>query len=238
QGPLADETGHFPGWIEFYNSTDKAIDMAGMYVILNTKNQYQIPGGNSNLTTIPAKGHLVFFADGKPELGALHLGITLKEEKENTVDLGDIVNGENIYIDNFDAPALKKNQSFGRKSDGAKDLVTFVSSTPFDKNSTGTVETPLPPYTYTGEDPDDNPNTAVSESIASISMNVYPNPTSDYIKIASESENVSYTLYTIAGEKLLSGTGKEVNLTNLTAGMYVLKAYAGGALQSVKVMKR
>ncbi len=245
QGPLADETGHFPGWIEFYNSTDKAIDMAGMYVILNTKNQYQIPGGNSQLTTIPAKGHLVFFADGKPELGALHLGVTLKEEKANTVDLGDIVNGENIYLDNFDAPALKKNQSFGRKSDGAKDLVTFSSSTPFDKNSAGSIEMPLPLYTYTGEDPEDdpnngneNPNTAVSENIASISMNVYPNPTSDYIKIASESENVSYTLYTIAGEKLLSGTGKEVNMTNLESGMYVLKAYAGGALQSVKVMKR
>ena len=107
------------------------------------------------------------------------------------------------------------------------------------------IEMPLPLYTYTGEDPEDdpnngnqNPNTAVSENIASISMNVYPNPTSDYRKIASESENVSYTLYTIAGEKLLSGTGKEVNMTNLESGMYVLKAYAGGALQSVKVMKR
>ena len=240
KGILADETGHYPAWIEFYNDNDQAIDMAGMYVIVNSKTQYQIPGGHAEITTIPAKGHLVFFADNKPELGALHLGLTLKDEKANTVDLGDIVNGNNIYIDNFDAPELKKNQSVGRKSDGAKELVTFTASTPFDRNNAGTVETTLPPYVYTGEDPDDTPNpeTAVSENIATITLNVYPNPTADYVTIDDESETVSYTLYSIAGDKILAGNNKQIDMTSLTPGIYILRAYTGETLQSVKVIKK
>jgi hypothetical protein len=67
---------------------------------------------------------------------------------------------------------------------------------------------------------------------------VYPNPTNDYARIDSESEDVSYALYNIAGEKLTSGTGKEIDLTNLPSGMYVLQAYVGGALKNVKVIKR
>ncbi len=245
KGALSDETGHFPGWIEFYNDNNYAIDMAGLYIFNNDKKakQYQIPGGSSDLTTIPAKGHLVFFADGKPELGALHMNYTLKEDKENSVNLGQILNGENLYIDYMDAPTLKKNQSYGRSSDGNKNLVTFVESTPFAKNSTGKVEATIPTYTYTGDNqdvnPNDNPNTAVSEHVvASSTLNVYPNPTNDYARIDSESEDVSYALYNIAGEKLTSGTGKEIDLTNLPSGMYVLQAYVGGSLKNVKVIKR
>lgn len=239
QGALSDETGHFPGWIEFYNDNDHAIDMAGLYIFDGKKQQYQIPGGSSSLTTIPAKGHLVFFADGKPELGALHLNYILKDEKENSVNLGQILNDEKLYVDYMDAPALKKNQSYGRSTDGNQNLVTFTASTPFDKNSTGEVSTPLPPYTYTGEDPDTNPNTAVSEHImASTSLNVYPNPTLDYARIDSDADDVSYALYTIAGEKISSGIGKEINLTNLPSGMYVLQAYIEGTLKNVKVIKR
>ena len=240
RGALSDETGHFPGWIEFYNDNDFAIDMAGLYIFDGKKQQYQIPGGSSSLTTIPAKGHLVFFADGKPELGALHLNYTLKDDKENSVNLGQMVNGNPTYIDYMDAPSIKKNQSYGRSSDGNTNLVTFMESTPFAKNSTGKVETPLPPYTYTGEDEDTgNPNTAVSEQVvASATLNVYPNPTNDYAQIDTDAENVSFALYTIAGEKLTSGTGKEIDLTNLPSGMYVVQAYVGGALKNVKVIKR
>ena len=241
KGALSDETGHFPGWIEFYNDNNYAIDMAGLYIFNNDKKpkQYQIPGGSSDLTTIPAKGHLVFFADGKPELGALHINYTLKEDKENSVNLGQILNGENLYIDYMDAPTLKKNQSYGRSSDAAMSFVTFVESTPFAKNSMGTVEPTIPTYTYTGEDPDENPHTAVSEHVvASTSLSVYPNPTNDYARIDSESEDVSYALYTVSGEKLASGNGKEIDLTNLPSGMYVVQAYVGGALKNVKVIKR
>ncbi|MBO4771323.1 MAG: CotH kinase family protein, partial [Bacteroidales bacterium] len=245
KGALSDETGHFPAWIEFYNSNDFAIDMAGLYIFDGKKQEYQIPGGSSELTTIPAKGHLVFFADGKPELGALHLGYTLKDEKENSVNLGQVLNKDRIFVDYMDAPAIKKNQSYGRSSDGAATLVTFVETTPFDKNSNGKVETVLPVYTYTGEDPDEggqqnnngDPNTPVSE-VAVADLTVYPNPTSDYVRIDSNLESVSYALYTISGEKLLAGQGKQVDMSNVPSGMYVLRAYVGDALQNVKVIKR
>lgn len=242
-GALADESGHFPAWIEIYNDNDYSIDMAGLYILAGKKDQYQIPAGSSDVTTIPAKGHLVFFADGKPALGALHLGFTLKKDKENPVYLGQMLNDKAEYLDYIESPSLKKNRSYGRKTDGAKDCITFGTSTPFDRNANGTEETALPLYTYTGEDPDDtpteDPSTPVSENIAPLaSVNVFPNPTADYIRIDTESENVTYALYTISGEKILAGAGKEIDMTNLSSGMYVLRAYTGGALQTVKVMKR
>ncbi|MBQ1697318.1 MAG: CotH kinase family protein [Bacteroidales bacterium] len=249
KGALCDETGHYPkAWIEFYNDNDFAIDMAGLYV-MNEKVNYQIPGGSSELTTIPAKGHLVFFADGKTELGALHLGLTLKDDKANAVYLGEIIDGNASYIDYYEMPALKKNQSYGRSSDGAEKLVTFENSTPFAKNSMGKVLVEQTLYTYVEEGPDpyvpDDPNpgdddpTPVSEVVSPVaSVNVYPNPTSDYVKINGNSEEFKYILCSISGKQLLTGVGKEVDMSGLPAGMYVLQVFDGDVLQGVKVMKR
>ncbi len=246
-GALADETGHYPAWVEFYNDNSTPIDMAGLYV-MNEKYQYQIPGGNSELTTIPAKGHLVFFLDGKPELGALHLGLTLKEEKKNAVYLGEMIDGTPNYIDYYEAPELKKNQSYGRSSDGAETLVTFVNSTPFDRNSNGEVLKEQALYTYVAEvpepddpepDPDDpTPVSEITKTSTSASVNVYPNPTTDFVTIDSDTESVRYVLYTLSGKQLLTGAGKEVDMSGLSSGIYILRVYAGDILQSVKVMKR
>ena len=244
-GALSDETGHFPGWIEFYNSNDYAIDMAGLFV-MNEKVEYQIPGGNSSLTTIPAKGHLVFFADGKPELGPLHLSFTLKEDKKNAVYLGEVVNGANNYIDYYEAPEVKKNQSYGRATDGAAKLVVFEQSSPFAKNGEGKVVVEQPLYKAENEDPeeeepDNGGETPVSEIVGTNTLapvNVYPNPTTDYVTIDCDATSVQYELYSISGKKMLSGDGVRVELSGLPAGMYVLRVFAGNALQSVKVLKR
>jgi hypothetical protein len=241
-GALSDETGHYPAWIEFYNDNDYAVDMAGLY-IMNEKYEYQVPGGSSDVTTIPAKGHLVFFADGKPELGPLHMSITLKKDKKNGVYLGEDVNGKKDYIDYFEAPEVKKNQSYGRKSDGGASLVTFVSSTPFAKNGDGKELVLQPLYTAEQDDPEDVP-TPVSEVVAPSTtktpsaVNVFPNPTTDFITIDCKSASVKYELYAISGRKILSGEDMRVDMGGLPSGMYILRVYGGGTLQSVKVLKR
>ena len=215
--------------------------MAGLF-IMNEKEACQIPGGSSNVTTIPAKGHLVFYADGRAELGALHLSFTLKDDKANSVYLGEKIGGNSNFLDWYDAPALKKNQSYGRNSDGAQSLVVFSKSTPMDKNSSGVSAPQQELYTFTGEDPEDSDYpTPVSEIIniaTTAPVSVRPNPTSDFVTIDCDADFVRYVLYTISGQKQLSGVGKDVDMTGLPAGMYILRVYAGDFLQVVKVMKR
>ncbi len=227
RGSLSDETGYFPAWIEFYNDNNAAVDMAGLY-IMSEKSEYQIPGGHSELTTIPAKGHLVFYADNKPDLGPLHLPFTLKEDKENAIYLGEVIGGTANYLDWFEAPELKKNQSFGRSTDGAESLVIFTTSTPYASNASGVAAAELPIYTLVAE----------IEADEKAAVNVFPNPTADYVTIDCGSQFVKYMLYTIAGRKVLSGVGKDVGLTNLPSGIYILQVYSNDLLQSVKVIKK
>jgi Tol biopolymer transport system component len=64
---------------------------------------------------------------------------------------------------------------------------------------------------------------AVNE--ASQELKIYPNPTSKNLKIASDEIFQSYTIFNIAGRKMLEGKLKETNsveVSNLPAGYYLL----------------
>lgn len=65
---------------------------------------------------------------------------------------------------------------------------------------------------------------AVNED-ASQELKIYPNPTSKNLKIASDEIFESYTIFNIAGRKMLEGKLKETNsveVSNLPAGYYLL----------------
>ena len=226
-GALADEYGKFPTWIEFYNSNDYDIDMAGLY-IMNKKEEYRIPGGFPAQTTIPAKGYIVFFADGQPLLGPLHLGFTLKDDEKNGVYLGEIVAENANYLDWIEIPELKKNQSYGRDVDASTSLVTFSQSTPYDKNQNGKLLPQEKLYTSTKE----------LSTISPVSSIIYPNPVSDVVHIATDASNVEYTLYTIAGQKIMQGYGNEVDISHIPSGIYVMYIKVDNINQYTKVVKR
>ena len=82
---LADEFGEYDDWIEIYNSSNEAIDIAGGYFTddLSNTTLHLIESGDSELTTIPANGYKIFWADGTPEQGANHLGFSLSAGGES-----------------------------------------------------------------------------------------------------------------------------------------------------------
>ena len=51
-------------------------------------------------------------------------------------------------------------------------------------------------------------------------LNVYPNPTSNFAQL---SKTMAWEVYSSLGMKLLAGTGTEVDLSNLTNGIYLLR---------------
>ncbi len=67
-------------WIELYNNTDSDIDAAGLYLSDDPEQpmKYQIGSDNSVANTvIPARGHLVVWADGQESLTELHADFKL-----------------------------------------------------------------------------------------------------------------------------------------------------------------
>jgi hypothetical protein len=65
-----DEPGEFPDWFELYNPAAIPVHVGGVYLTDDplVPTRYQIPNG----ITIPALGHLLFYADEDPEQGPMH----------------------------------------------------------------------------------------------------------------------------------------------------------------------
>ena len=79
-----DEFSENDDFIEVYNRTDRAIDLAGYGVTddLTQHTKYVIPSGSPAVTTIPPKGFLLIWCDGQPEQGPLHTGFKLSASGE------------------------------------------------------------------------------------------------------------------------------------------------------------
>ncbi|WP_417195641.1 T9SS type A sorting domain-containing protein [Bizionia sp.] len=55
---------------------------------------------------------------------------------------------------------------------------------------------------------------------------IYPNPTTQFIRLSGLQEEKQFELHTISGAKVLNGTVKpnsQINMSSLSAGLYYLK---------------
>ena len=77
---IPDDTGVYVDWIELYNMTDEAVDLAGFTITDNLDDPDKHVLGAS--LSVPGHGYLLLWADGMPELGLEHLGFSLAREGE------------------------------------------------------------------------------------------------------------------------------------------------------------
>ncbi len=137
---IADENGEFDDWIEIYNAGDEDIDLGGYYLSddESTPDKWMIPTDNPQLTTVPSKGFLLFWADGQPEQGILHLDFKLSSGGEY-ISLTD-KNGSKV-LDDITFDAQTENVSYGRNPDGGDDWQFFDNPTPGTSNVGGSQPT-------------------------------------------------------------------------------------------------
>lgn len=133
---LADEAGEFDDWIELYNAGTTSVNIAGYYFTENTAEPqfWEIPDTDPALTTVPAGGFLIIWADKDPEQGPHHVDFKLSAD------------GQGVYlyapdgstlVDGVDFPSLSANTSYGRETDGADDFQTFTAPSPGITNTGG-----------------------------------------------------------------------------------------------------
>ncbi len=131
QADLVDEAGEHDDWIELYNANATPVDVGGLFITddLTKPNKYQIPTTNPGMTTIPAKGFLLLWADDQAQQGVLHVGIKLSVGGEQ-IGLAQ-TNGTNTnFIDSYSFGAQTNDISTGRSPDGGSNFITFTKTTP------------------------------------------------------------------------------------------------------------
>ncbi len=124
----ADEFGEYDDWIELYNGNDFAIDVGGTFMTdsLGEPARYRIPSYAPDSTTIPAKGHLLLWADGEEQQGIRHLGFKLSTGGEEIT----LVQPDGVgIIDSLIYTELDADICIGRLEDGS-DHIQMVSPTP------------------------------------------------------------------------------------------------------------
>lgn len=115
-----DDYGMHHAWIELFNSTFAPVDISSMYLTDDPANpkKYPIPRMDVN-TEMPARQHVVFWADNEPNKGTFHLNFFLKPGKDNYIGLYDS-DGKTL-VDEVVVPAsLGRGHSYARMQDGVR----------------------------------------------------------------------------------------------------------------------
>ena len=116
---MVDDFGNRSAWIEIYNPTAAAVNIASIYLTnsIGDSTLYHVPSGDA--ATLIGKGQTaLFFADAKPNRGTFHLSFTLKPGQDNFIALFD-ADGKSL-IDSVTVPAsLPAGRSYARTPDGS-----------------------------------------------------------------------------------------------------------------------
>jgi len=227
----ADELGNYADWIEIYNYTEQAIDAGGLYItdVLDDPRKWQLPENSPTETTIPAKGFIVLFADGSPNLGPLHLDFQLSSQGE-AIGLNQVVSGAVLKIDEISFGQQSVDISYGRLPDGSDQWEFFESPTPGSSNSSSFVNDI--PYLQTNL------------------YHIFPNPVFDHLILSvSHIESAAIPIRIISqhgriiksfdfdGEIFPSGRSEiDLDLSDLPFGVYFVSVCLDGKQFSRKII--
>jgi hypothetical protein len=129
-----DPQGQYDDWIELYNAGAQPIDCGGMYLTddLSNPTKWQIPSGNHQATTIPAKGYLLVWADGDTADAGLHAAFSLSAEGEEVA----LFDRDGVtQIDSVAFGEQEVDVSYGRLPDGSDPWQSLGPPTPGARNA-------------------------------------------------------------------------------------------------------
>lgn len=113
-----DDYGLKHGWIELYNSSYNFMEISSVFITNDKSNpkKYPVPRGDVK-TNIPARQHVIFFADNEPNKGTFHINFTLTPGQENWIGIYD-ADGVTLLDEVYVPADLASNHTYALKEDG------------------------------------------------------------------------------------------------------------------------
>ena len=206
-------------WVELYNTTDKAVDVEGMYLSDNPDKpqKYQITKGDSKASTmIPAHGYLIIWCDKLEPVSQLHASFKLAAEGGEVL----LSAADNSWTDRLVYTSLKEDETAGRYPDGTNNV--YVMNVPTIAKTNLTTS-----YQVDVEQPGTN---GVLEILAKNMGDLSARYAAGKLAIRSQSEEqVSVRIFNLAGQPVgqmaatLRGGYAEVAVGQLPAGCYIAR---------------
>jgi hypothetical protein len=210
------DLGNFGDWVELYNPTNNAIDLAGLYFTddMATPTKYQFPTGSST-TIVPANGFKLVWADDSAQL--LHANFKLSSAGETIAFFA--ADGITL-IDSISFGVQTTDVSFGRTTDGGAAWTTFTTPTPEASN---------------------DPTTLQNNIAASNSISIYPNPANEAIYVVGTNWNfvqiIDITGKIILTEPAYNFSQQGINISNLNKGVYLLQVLSNNTIYNERLVK-
>ncbi|WP_372799203.1 lamin tail domain-containing protein, partial [Pontiella sp.] len=165
--------GQYDDWFEIYNPGDDPVDLGGFFLTDDLADPYQFEIPVTGTTTVPARGHLLVWADNDAvqnaaDTAALHVNFALSKNGETIA----LVASDGSIIDSVTFGSQATDQSEGRMPDGGE-TIAAMNSTPGAPNEVS--------------------NTAPALN-AIADLQLYPGETVTFTAVATDAEGAFQTL--------------------------------------------
>ena len=202
-------------WVELYNTTNKDIDVAGMYLSdnANKPKKYQI-AANGISTIVPAHGYLIVWCDKLEPESQLHASFKLAAEGGDVL----LTAADESWCDHFVYTEHKGDETVGRYPDGAAEV--YVMNTP-------TIAKPniISSYVKAVEQPI---VTGIRDLMADVAEELSVRYAEGRLAIRStQAERLQVRITNLAGQSVatlpveLTGGATEISVEQLPASVYV-----------------
>ena len=197
---IQDAQGGYADWFEIYNPGNTAVDVAGFYVTddLSNLTKFHIHTGNA-VTSIPAHGFRIFWADSDTADGNDHCGFALSAGGEQ---LGLVYSNGTTIIDSISFGSQATDISYGRQTDGSLPWVSFSGPavTPGTTNHPGSA--------------------GIENNAAASHFKIYPVPATGSLFFT---ESADVFVYDVMGRNVLAANQvNQIDITSLEPGTYIL----------------
>ena len=203
-------------WVELYNTTNKDIDVAGMYLSDNVDKpkKYQI-AANGISTIIPAHGYLIVWCDKLEPESQLHASFKLAAEGGDVL----LTAADESWCDHFVYTEHKGDETVGRYPDGASEVYVMNIPTIAKSNIKSSYMTAVEQPVITG----------IRDLMAEVTeeeLSIRYAAGSLAIR-STQAERLQVRIANLAGQSVatlpveLTGGATEISVGQLPAGVYI-----------------
>lgn len=219
-----DEHRQSEDWIELYNSGKEAVNLAGKYLSCSkdTMDMFQFPTNDASLTTIPAGGYMIVWADKDPKQGGLHADFKLPFSLPKTIILSEKKDGKFNVLDSITYKVHDRHQSYARFVEKGEVFWEITNVITFAERNQPKSEDPI-------------------VEADNFSVVIYPNPVEDQLNVvASTDAEMEVKVLSLAGMVVAEATlrsGESIDLSSIDKGVYTLFVKSEAGMTVMKIVK-